>query len=460
MSNDWGDGFGDGDDPFGVSEDVFGAQVGDVDVWDAVGNGSFGDGEWGNGDDGGGGGGHSATRRKVPSKAAAETKKKSSKSSSRSSGSHRKDSGRREKDSSRRKSSSRSRSKSPSRSNRSTPRSGGSPSTRRRTKNGGDGFDEDPFATKPRPPLGKSLSDGFGRKDVFQNSGGFGDDGFGNDGFGSSDAFGSTGDDGFGSSSGGGFASFDDKFGGPRTPTSGGRGKLKMGDDDDGFGDFEAFGGSPFKTQKSPGRSGSRNSPSQKESPLSPGMQKHRQKIRSSQASSGFPDDNNSLRSGRRSSSGGGSTHSRRSTLVRQRDGQVSRSRHSLQTFQQSSRRRGNVMESLRDALGDSMHETGPSLGTFFGGEKPSRSRRGDSGGSVQSAPAMIARSSSDRRSRRREGSRKSSSSTTPTTVPEDTGAAAPKSSEGVKLDLAELAKAGYLEVQDGKMRLVIDVDQ
>jgi hypothetical protein len=33
------------------------------------------------------------------------------------------------------------------------------------------------------------------------------------------------------------------------------------------------------------------------------------------------------------------------------------------------------------------------------------------------------------------------------------------KKKELVKLDIAQLAQAGYIEVKDGKMRLVIDVE-
>lgn len=159
------------------------------------------------------------------------------------------------------------------------------------------------------------------------------------------------------------------------------------------------------------------------------------------------------------------SVPTRRLKLSRGRDGRVSRIRPSEQNtrFSKSEERRGKISESLMEAIGadDKSSNTGK-LSSFL--RQDSNATLGSAEkdlASVQSAPAMIRqrRESRERLPATTNGkSRRYNSkmqnvpfqrAATPTSVQKET----------VKLDIAQLVQAGYFEVQDGKMRLVIDVE-
>lgn len=172
------------------------------------------------------------------------------------------------------------------------------------------------------------------------------------------------------------------------------------------------------------------------------------------------------------SSAGNSTTRFRHS---RNRNGVMTRTRPSEQIskIQESKERRNAIKDSLLGALGgDSSHEE-VTLDNFLGGSRKTAQRRGSDAVSIHSAPAAIRApprstrrlSSHDdhhsagsggvsltksKRYQRRMGS--ASSGSVKETISTTTR-------EPFKLDIAELAKQGYLEVQDGKMRLVIDVE-
>ena len=113
--------------------------------------------------------------------------------------------------------------------------------------------------------------------------------------------------------------------------------------------------------------------------------------------------------------------------------------------MEESDQRRSAIRDSLFAAAGDDSNPANDiSLDNFLSKDdaKPRRSGR-DGEGSVRSARSAPALSHS--RGGRRSGGRMS--------------ATPQKKKEAVKLDIAQLAEAGYIEVQDGKMRLVIDVE-
>ena len=143
----------------------------------------------------------------------------------------------------------------------------------------------------------------------------------------------------------------------------------------------------------------------------------------------------------------GSSGSGRSGNLVKRRDGMVTRPRASEQRLQRenSGRRRGAVRDSLKGALGDG-DEDEPTLASFLKDEKKSSGGRKQSReiGSVHSAPAISTGRSSSRRYDRSSGSRRDRRKT---------------EEQPLKLDIAQLAAAGHIEVVDGKMRLVIDVD-
>lgn len=159
---------------------------------------------------------------------------------------------------------------------------------------------------------------------------------------------------------------------------------------------------------------------------------------------------------------------------ARNRNGVMTRTRPSEQVtkIQESKDRRSAIKDSLLGALGGDSSHGEITLDNFLGSDRKSAPRRGNNdAASVHSAPAAIRApprstrrlSSQDdhhsagsagtmlnksRRYQRRMGSTPSGTTKEPSNT-----------KEPLKLDLAELAKQGYIEVQDGKMRLVIDVE-
>lgn len=141
-----------------------------------------------------------------------------------------------------------------------------------------------------------------------------------------------------------------------------------------------------------------------------------------------------------------------------------------------SSERRSAIQESLFGALGEEDANNGMTLESFLGESSKRGGQRTTGGGSVsgdasiQSAPALLRPPLRSRRAAAATGM--DSVPTTPnslagksrryqrkmglTPAARDTPT---KHKEPMKLDIAALAEQGYLEVQDGKMRLVIDMD-
>lgn len=140
-----------------------------------------------------------------------------------------------------------------------------------------------------------------------------------------------------------------------------------------------------------------------------------------------------------------------------------------------SSERRSAIKDSLFGALGEDDPNNGVSLGSFLGktsngSERGSRRSGASVDGSVHSAPAILRpplRGSRQRRTsigadsvasggnmagKSRRYQRKMG-------IPPTVRDTPTRHKEPVKLDIAALAEQGYLEVQDGKMRLVIDMD-
>jgi hypothetical protein len=137
----------------------------------------------------------------------------------------------------------------------------------------------------------------------------------------------------------------------------------------------------------------------------------------------------------------------RKTNLVKRRDGTVSRQRPSEinQRADQSDRRRGSVKESLFAAVGEEGDPASDiSLSTFLRHDRGSQANNGSGSGSVHSASVHSAPAASGGGKSRRYNRRMSAS---------------PQQKAPLKLDIAQLAKAGYIEVHDGKMRLVIDVE-
>jgi hypothetical protein len=276
---------------------------------------------------------------------------------------------------------------------------------------------------------------------------------FGDDPFGTN-----TLDDGFGD-----FVAF------PTTPSQ-----------DDGFGSFADFGdashatemttgsGSPSNRQKRPVRvraktdSGvSRHTTTTEEPPKIPSFRRN-SLGQSNPASMGL-----SLHSTTTPSSMGNSTT--RFRHARNRNGTMTRTRPSEQItkIQESKERRSAIKDSLLGALGGDSSHGEITLDNFLGNDRKSAPRRSiNDAVSVHSAPAAIrAPPRSTRRLGSQDGDHHSAGSagtmlnksrryqrrmgSTPSVPAKET----------LKLDIAELAKQGYIEVQDGKMRLVIDVE-
>lgn len=250
---------------------------------------------------------------------------------------------------------------------------------------------------------------------------------------------------------------------------------------DDGFGSFGDFGEashadstmSPNSQQKRPVRmraktdSGTRHSITEEDRP--PKFQSMR---RNSLGHSNPTSIGVSLHSTTSSSMGNSTTRFRH---ARNRTGAMTRTRPSEQftKIQESKERRSAIKDSLMGALGGDSSHGEVTLDNFLGNDRKAAPRRSNNdGASVHSAPAAIrapprstrrmsshddthsagsggAMFNKSRRYQRRMGS------TTSGSVKE----ANSNTKEPLKLDLAELAKQGYIEVQDGKMRLVIDVE-
>lgn len=498
MSDDWDtDAFG-GSDPFGVSGDVFGRDLGDVDPFD--GNDSFdGDAEWDefNHDDENdhsdrrNGNGRSSSRNsssrhpespkkrgKKPSRTSsggsptkAEGGSRSGRSSSRSDGRGRESSSTRGPAGERSKSrvrGSRSRSVGPGDNESSS--TGG---MRRRTKAEHRKRQEE---NNPKP-ASSEIDTAFDA--TF-------DAAFGSDPF-ASNVPQIANDDGFGAD----FVAFPTDTIRPSqaaTPTSN-DGFGAFDDNNDGFGAFADFGEAAAPPVPSPTGRQSRSSRVRGRPPS--GGTRH-----ASMEESGFGQQPSSVR---RSNSAGdenenvlGSHSSRSSRSITQnrhsrfRNGGSTRLRPSEQQSRlyESNSRRSAIKDSLFGALGEDEVDDGGggiSLANFLGEvdkkKGPSRTVAGDSA-SIHSAPAAI-RPRGDRSSRRSVGGRddrsvgsggalRSSTGSSsrrhqrrPTRGSSSSVATSPsrKPDQTVKLDIAELAKQGYLEVQDGKMRLVIDVD-
>jgi hypothetical protein len=372
MTIDRDDGFG--DDPFGVSADVFGKSVEDVDVWKAQDSFS-GDKEWMNFNTESDDESNVVDKERGREKSASLKKGEKSPSKPRRKKSPRRDSARR--DSSRRDSSARQ--KSPRRDEYSARRDDSAKSKRKKKK-------EKPEKARPSSRhLGNHLDED------------------------NTDSF-NVGVEGSSVSS-------------PTSIEEHSHRHKKIAVND-GFGDF----GSATSSERPRRGSMSVKSPRQRRD-------------------SAYTDD--VIASQYRTSSSSGASSSRKillrnterkSNLVRRRDGTVSRQRPSERNHRadQSDRRRGAIEESLFAAVGEEGDPASDiSLSTFLRHDSGSQANNGS--GSVHSAPAATGGGKSRRYNRRMSSS--------------------PKQQEPLKLDIAQLAKSGYIEVHDGKMRLVIDVE-
>lgn len=475
MSSGWGDdGFG--VDPFGVSGDVFGRELGDVDPFG--GHDSFdGDAEWNefNNDDGVVGrqerlsldpsAGRSASRSDSPKKKKGKKPESSSRSSKGAASSRKlmssgtsssakapksptkpssRGRGREEEDVKRG-----SRSRSASRAGR---------RSRSRSSSAGPGGKEASFSTGKfrgtkaahRSRHSTQKSGDASAVDVFADSS---DGPFG---------FGTTAsDDGFGD-----FAAF------------------SADSHDDGFGNFADLGDTSTPT------SGLSPAGRQKRSPRPRGSgttrhasvdedefpAKERQSFRRGSLGSGS---GGNLGGSVHTSTSNGGTSAGRYRRPRTRN-VVSRIRPSEQQarMHESNERRSAIKDSLFGALGEEEEASGDvSLANFLGDDKKKESshRRASDSHSIHSAPAAIRPPRNSRRSTRnlfddhhsagsephmhgksRRYQRKMGTSSGAAPVAKETPT---KKNETLKLDLAALAEQGYLEYQDGKMRLVIDVD-
>jgi hypothetical protein len=475
-----------GSDPFGVSGDVFGRDLGDVDPFQ--GNDSFdGDAEWDqfNPDDDNDERGTASSSRRRPG-TTATTSTRTSTSSSRDPHSPKKKKGRKPGASSRK--------LVPSAAAK-APTSPGSTRTGRSGRSRGDDNDDDDDrgrrnnrsrsksrtrggssrsssrgpgdreATSPRPGKYRGSTKASYRE---RHSGGAPKS---PTGFDTTGAFGgdtSAADDPFGIGASAAGGPVDDAFvtDFAAFPSS--------NNNDDGFGAFADFGdttNSAFPTEKRPPRPSRGSAPPPRQASIDEEHASRNQAKpfrRGSSASS--------------VTSGGAGSNTSRFRHSRSRNaGMSSRLRPSEFASKQneSNERRSAIKDSLFGALGDEDEANGEvSLDNFFGeSKKKDRTiRRASDAGSIHSAPATTRPSrrstrrlstgisddlqstgsgslhhSKSRRYQRKMGSAPGGRASKESPTKQQT---AP-----VKLDIAALAQLGSLEMQDGKMRLVIDVD-
>jgi hypothetical protein len=415
MTADWDDGFGNHDDPFGVSNDVFGKNVEDVDVWRA--NDSF-DGvkEWNdfNGD-GDSDGEDNVARRSSSSKA---TRSRSSKEST---GAKKRQGKRSPKSSSISSPSSSLSDAKPPKSKSKVPKRDSASAAGKTTRKSTSSKSKKPAQEKAKP-LVDAEDDPFAIGDFNCSS--------------PSDKK---------STVNGGFADFAD-FGSPSLSSS----KMMMN-----------------KVPRSPVTMQPKTQQNKRGPPMSPFSSTNSSASpRRATHSAAFTDDAlaSSYHSARSSAMGASSSRRKSNgALVRRRDGTVSRARASEASsrHQKSESRRGAIRDSLFDAIGGS-EEPDISLSSFL--RQDSQTSLGSVGdnGSVRSAPAAphshrhhhgappTPASSSGIKSRR--WNKKMM-------LPPATRDTPTKKKEAVTLDIAQLAQAGYIEVKDGKMRLVIDME-
>ena len=251
---------------------------------------------------------------------------------------------------------------------------------------------------------------------------------------------------------------------------------------DDGFGSFGDFGEttgrasdelSPPGKQRRPPRQ--RSAASRESSFDEDQFARKQQSFRRSSIGSGTTSLNNSIHTSASSSAGSNIARFRHS---RNRNGAVTRTRPSEQhsRIMESNERRSAIKDSLLGALGGNDGADGKvSLGNFLGDHKTRDGvvRRASDSHSIHSAPAAIRPPRQSRRAGRSLGNdsdnhsagsephlqgksrryqRKMAAVATPTRESSKEGGT-------LKLDIAALVEQGYIEVQDGKMRLVIDVD-